>query len=70
MRRMLIVAAAALVLSAGAAGAGVPGTTEDTCACGGSKLSLGGYPIGGGWWKCAYVINGWYVVVEDHYGGC
>jgi hypothetical protein len=44
--------------------------TEDACACGGLKQLVAGYPIGGGVWRCVYIVNQQTLVYENHYGGC
>jgi hypothetical protein len=58
------------LLAAGGASALPRFGTEDACACGGLKELVASWPVGGGVWRCVYVINRQTVVYENHYGGC
>lgn len=68
--RRLVVTCSVVLLWAGTATASVPVGLQDTCACGGSKVLVGGGPTSYGWWLCFYIVNGQTLVSEYHYGGC
>jgi hypothetical protein len=72
VRRIVLCGVTVLALMAASGASSRPPVfgTEDACACGGLKQLVGGYPIGGGVWRCIYIVNGQTIVYENHYGGC
>jgi hypothetical protein len=72
VRRIVLCGVMVLALLAAGSASSRPPVfgTEDACACGGLKQLVGGYPIGGGVWRCIYIVNGQTIVYENHYGGC
>jgi hypothetical protein len=71
VRRIVLIGVTVLALMAASAACSKPGFgIEDACACGGLKQLVAGYPIGGGVWRCVYIVNQQTLVYENHYGGC
>ena len=72
MRRIVLLGVMVLSLLAASGASSKPPVfgTEDACACGGLKQLVGGFPIGGGVWRCIYLVNQQTIVFENHYGGC
>jgi hypothetical protein len=71
VRRIVLVGVTVLALMAASGASSRPGYgTEDACACGGLKQLVASYPVGGGQWRCVYIVNQSALVYETHNGGC
>jgi hypothetical protein len=72
VRRIVLCGVIVLALLAASGASSRPPVfgTEDACACGGLKVLVASYPIGGGVFRCVYIVNNQTLVYENHYGGC